>query len=182
MRTATDWMLMKIFDTKVAAEADLPKWGNPVAPPHLFSVRELSEELEFEARRNGCELARKWKPGEVARYPNRTCPRYQIISTYCDDAYCVLSQNGDVSYKDDADLLTLTEWLAWWERFQDETIPKDWRECAENARRDFVPPPWWAAAVRRATAPTCKGCGQALDDDSIRAGEHSLCNDPEAKL
>ena len=55
MRTATDWMLMKIFATKEAAEADLPKWGNPVAPPHLFSVRELSEELESGARRNGCD-------------------------------------------------------------------------------------------------------------------------------
>ena len=55
MRTETDWMLMKIFATKEAAEADLPKWGNPVAPPHLFSVRELSEELESGARRNGCD-------------------------------------------------------------------------------------------------------------------------------
>ena len=27
----------------------------PVAPPHLFSVRELSEELESGARRNGCD-------------------------------------------------------------------------------------------------------------------------------
>jgi hypothetical protein len=55
MRTETDWMLMKIFATKEAAEAELPKWGNPVAPPHLFSVRELSEELERDAKRNGCE-------------------------------------------------------------------------------------------------------------------------------
>ena len=55
MRTETDWMLMKIFSTKEAAEADLPKWGNPVAPPNLFSVRELSEELESDARRNGCD-------------------------------------------------------------------------------------------------------------------------------
>ena len=55
MRTETDWMLMKIFATKEAAEADLPKWGNPVAPPDRFSVRELSEELESGARRNGCD-------------------------------------------------------------------------------------------------------------------------------
>jgi hypothetical protein len=48
-------MLMKIFATKEAAEADLPKWGNPVAPPHLFSVRELSDELESGARCNGCD-------------------------------------------------------------------------------------------------------------------------------
>ena len=54
MRTETDWMLMKIFATKEAAEADLPKWGNPVAPPHLFSVRELSDELAEDAANNGC--------------------------------------------------------------------------------------------------------------------------------
>ena len=28
----------------------------------------------------------------------------------------------------------------------------------------------------------CKECGHPLDDRSIEAGEHSLCNDPEAKL
>lgn len=54
MRTETDWMLMKIFATKEAAETDLPKWGNPVAPPHLFSVRELSDELAQDANKHGC--------------------------------------------------------------------------------------------------------------------------------
>ena len=71
MRTETDWMLMKIFATKEAAEADLPKWGNPVAPAHLFSVRELSEELESGARCNGCDSDDQ-RP-RSADSPNREC-------------------------------------------------------------------------------------------------------------
>lgn len=63
MRTAEDWMLMQIFATKDEADADLPKWGNPIAPNHLFSVRELTENEEGNARQNGCPS-----------YPQNKCP------------------------------------------------------------------------------------------------------------
>ena len=75
--------------------------------------------------------------------------------------YCCMSSSGTVCYHSDQDLLTLEEWLNWWERFRDETIPKEWRECAENARLDFVPPAWWPEAVERATEPYRQNCDSA---------------------
>lgn len=49
--------------------------------------------------------------------------------------------------------MTLPEWLEWWENFRDEITPKEWRETAENAKREFVPPPDWEEAVERAKQP-----------------------------
>jgi hypothetical protein len=67
--------------------------------------------------------------------------------------YCCMSGDGVVCYHGDGDMLTLPEWLAWWERFKDEVTGKEHRECIEAACRDFVPPPWWDEAVERAMEP-----------------------------
>ena len=101
----------------------------------------------------------KWKVGDVARYVTRTCSRYLILEVCADknnwgeQQYCCLSDSGTVCYHNDQDLLTLPEWMRWWERFQDETTGKEYRERQEAARLEFVPPPWWAEAVERATEP-----------------------------
>ena len=101
----------------------------------------------------------KWKVGDVARYVTRTCARYLILEVRADknkwgeQQYCCLGDSGTVCYHSDHDLLTLPEWLLWWERFQDETTGKEYRERQEAARLEFAPPPWWAEAVDRATEP-----------------------------
>lgn len=99
----------------------------------------------------------KWKVGDMARYVTRSCVRKLILEVGEPEVrgrmYCCLSTTGEVSYTAERDLLTLEEWLAWWERFRDETVPREWRACAEAAGADFVPPAWWGDAVRRAMEP-----------------------------
>jgi hypothetical protein len=58
-----------------------------------------------------------------------------------------------VSGYGDHELMTLAEWIEWWERFRDETTGREWRERADNARREFEPPAWWAEAVENAMEP-----------------------------
>jgi len=95
----------------------------------------------------------------MARYLNRSCPRMLVLEVcagknrWGDQTYCCLSGTGTVCYHDDAGMLTLPEWLAWWERFQDEVTGKEYRECIQAAHKEFLPPPWWEDAVRNAMEP-----------------------------
>jgi hypothetical protein len=95
----------------------------------------------------------KFKPGEMVYLDNRRATRVRIIAMPEPGSvrYTCLLEFGSVGWYSDNALMTLAEWLTWWERFRDEIIPKEWRECAENARREFVPPPGWDEAVKRAT-------------------------------
>ena len=51
-----DWILMKIFASKEAADQDLPRWGNDLVPPETWSVRELDDALAQEAEDYGCPV------------------------------------------------------------------------------------------------------------------------------
>jgi len=66
--------------------------------------------------------------------------------------YMCLSSSGSVCCNSEQNLLTLEEWLAFWERMRDEIVPREWRACAEAAKAEFVPPAWWNEALTRATA------------------------------
>ena len=116
---------------------------------------------------NDCERGRelaasagsapKWQPGQIARFVNRACPR-RLILEVCEkrgyeQTYCTLGDSGTVGYDTEQNLLTLDEWLKWWERFRDEVTGKEHRECADNARKEFVPPDWWDKAVAEAQKP-----------------------------
>jgi len=100
----------------------------------------------------------KWKVGDIARYPNRSCPRMYILEATCNAEsdfrwwYLCLSSSGSVCCNSEQNLLTLDEWLAFWERMRDDITPREWRERAEAAKAEFVPPAWWNEAVTRATA------------------------------
>lgn len=54
-----DWILMKIFTTRAAAEEDLPKWGNGIVPNARFDVRDISQDMLIAAVNSGCPHERK---------------------------------------------------------------------------------------------------------------------------
>jgi hypothetical protein len=49
-----DWILMKVFDSREAAEGDLPQWGNSIVPNARFDVRDISQDLLIAAVNSGC--------------------------------------------------------------------------------------------------------------------------------
>jgi hypothetical protein len=100
-------------------------------------------------------MSDKFKVGDMAYLDNRRSTRALILSTPTGvhRRYPVLLESGNVGYYIEQTLMTLPEWLKWWDGFQDELIPKEWQECAENAKRQFVPPPGWDEAVNRAMKP-----------------------------
>lgn len=104
-------------------------------------------------------MSNQWKVGDMARYVSLACHRRLILHVCATpdlhgrQTYCCLSSTGYVCYESESDLLTLNEWLAWFGKFQDELTGKEFREYAESARSEFVPPDWWGDAVERAMEP-----------------------------
>lgn len=68
-----DWILMKIFASKEAADQDLPRWGNDLVPPETWSVRELDDALAQEAEDYGCPVL----PNNIISQEEFPC--YRII-------------------------------------------------------------------------------------------------------
>lgn len=95
----------------------------------------------------------KFQVGDMAYLDNRRGTRALILSEPKNGRYPVLLDFGSVGNYSENALMKLPEWLEWWDIFRDEIIPKEWRETAENAKREFVPPPDWDEAVRRAKEP-----------------------------
>lgn len=118
----------------------------------------------------------KFKVGDLVKMDNRNATWMQIIALPDDvhKKYTTMSEHGYISYYSESALMTREEWLVWWERFRDEIIPREWRECAENARRDFVPDPKWDEWVRRASEPlakpvltACVDCGETAPETGL---------------
>lgn len=104
-------------------------------------------------------MSTKWQVGQIARYVNLRCSRFLILEVCAPrqadqlQRYCTLSDCGTVGYHSDQDLLTLTEWLEWHRRFQDDIPPREYRQQEQAAVCLFQPPPWWDQAVAIATQP-----------------------------
>lgn len=63
-----------------------------------------------------------------------------------------LDDSGIQNYRAPHHLLTLDQYQDHADMMRDEWTGRQYREAMEKARRGFVPPAWWAAAVENSKA------------------------------